>query len=346
MTGPIGRRSLGTGVPPILAALAIAVLVGLALALLHFSSPLVNPIALAFFITTLCLPGYGWLQRRGLRAGPALAVLVIIVVAAILAMIGLAWYSAIQLQAGLSGYTATVQQRLAAHEGTLGPGGIVVTEATLSQVGALIDSLIQEAVRITLGTVDDLAFSVVLAAFLLLEWPRFHALLTNEMQEVPFLGQTPQMMDAAVQYFLIRTNLNLLTGLGFGLFLFVLGVDYALLWAIGTFLLSYVPYIGLVVASIPPVLLAFAEFGWQRALVVIIAVVAINLLIENVVEPSYTGKRLHLSPTVVFVSFFFWVWLLGPIGALLSMPVTVLLLLVFSRYENTQWLAHLIGRAS
>jgi predicted PurR-regulated permease PerM len=81
-----------------------------------------------------------------------------------------------------------------------------------------------------------------------------------------------------------------------------------------------------------------------QALIVVIGVTAINLLIENVLEPSYTGKRLSLSPTVVFLSVFFWSWLLGPVGALLSMPITVLLLLVFKNSESTLWLAKIIGK--
>jgi predicted PurR-regulated permease PerM len=97
---------------------------------------------------------------------------------------------------------------------------------------------------------------------------------------------------------------------------------------------------------IPPTLLALAERGWGAALVVVVGITIINLTIENVLEPGYTGRQLQLSPTVVFLSFFFWAWLLGPIGALLSMPITVMLLLVFQRDESTRWLADLMGRAT
>jgi predicted PurR-regulated permease PerM len=124
------------------------------------------------------------------------------------------------------------------------------------------------------------------------------------------------------------------------------GVDYAPLWGVTAFFLSYILYIGLLAAMVPPALLALAEFGWPQALLIVIVIVGINLAIENVVAPSYTGKQLKLSPTIVFLSFFFWGWLLGPVGALLSMPITVLLLLVFQANENTQWLARLIGNES
>jgi predicted PurR-regulated permease PerM len=108
--------------------------------------------------------------------------------------------------------------------------------------------------------------------------------------------------------------------------------------------LSYIPYIGLFTAMIPPAILALAEFGLLYGVLVVVGAAVINLLIENVLEPSYTGKKLSLSPSVVFVSFFIWGWLLGPIGALLSMPITVMLMLVLGRHESTQWLAKIIGR--
>ena len=103
-----------------------------------------------------------------------------------------------------------------------------------------------------------------------------------------------------------------------------LGVDYALLWGLMAFILSYVPYIGLFTAAVPPTILALAEHGLTRALIVVVGVILINLAIENIVEPQLTGKTLKLSPTVVVLSFFFWAWLLGPTGALLSMPITTL----------------------
>ena len=90
--------------------------------------------------------------------------------------------------------------------------------------------------------------------------------------------------------------------------------------------------------------MALAERGWLAAAIVVIGITALNLTIENVLEPGYTGRRLQLSPTIVFLSFFFWAWLLGPIGALLSMPITVMLMLALQSDDSTRWLAQIIGR--
>jgi predicted PurR-regulated permease PerM len=114
-----------------------------------------------------------------------------------------------------------------------------------------------------------------------------------------------------VRQFGLRAVINLVTALGVTVLLLVLGVDFPLLWGILTFFLSFVPYIGLVLAVAPAVVLALAEFGLSRAVLVIVGVVVINVLAENVLSPMMMGRGLNLSPTVVFLSFILWAWVLG-----------------------------------
>ena len=105
------------------------------------------------------------------------------------------------------------------------------------------------------------------------------------------------------------------------------------------------PYLGLILAIIPPAILAFAESGpLAAAAVIVVGGVVLNLVAENVLEPTLTGRALSLSTWLVFIMFFFWVWLLGPVGALLSMPITVLLVLVLQHNEPTHWVAALLTR--
>jgi predicted PurR-regulated permease PerM len=189
--------------------------------------------------------------------------------------------------------------------------------------------------------------SIVIVAFFLLESDRFLGIVrTGVIKDRPMLSQLPAVGQTAVAYFGIRARLNLITGAGVTLICLFLGVDSPFLWGALAFFMSFIPYIGLAIAMIPPTLLALAEFGWPQAAIVVIGITAINLLIENVLEPGYTGKRLSLSPTIVFLSIFFWGWLLGPVGALLSMPITALLLLVFQHNEGTLWLAKILSNES
>jgi predicted PurR-regulated permease PerM len=209
-----------------------------------------------------------------------------------------------------------------------------------------LDAILRSTVSVIAGAVRTLLYSSVLTAMLLLELRRFAALMDQGLSGQPIFAQAPAVARAAIAYFAVRIRINLLTALMATVVLLILGVDDALLWGVGVFFLSFLPYIGLVVALIPPTILAFAEYGLDRALVVVIAGVVINLVAENLLEPFVTGRALRLSPSVVFVSFFFWVWVLGPIGALLSMPIMVLLLLLFDSSDESRWLARLLGSAS
>lgn len=326
--------------PPITLTLAGVALVGVVLALISWAAPVLTPVMLGWYLAALALPGYFWLQKRGVKEGLALLILILIILVGGVA-IGLLFLTSInRLQEGLALYLENLDQLAAV---------LAKTSSTASTISGYLGSeglgkLLASFLPVLINAAANFLFSLVLVAFFLLEAPRFARLLKNTTADRPVLHQMPALMKTAVAYFGIRTRLNLLTGLGFTIWLFLLGVDYAPLWGVLTFVLSYVPYIGLFTAMIPPTILALAEYGLLRGILVVVGAVAFNLLIENVLEPSYTGKKLRLSPSVVFISFFFWGWILGPVGALLSMPITVMLMLVLNEHDSTRWLAELIGR--
>jgi predicted PurR-regulated permease PerM len=160
----------------------------------------------------------------------------------------------------------------------------------------------------------------------------------------PVFREAPAIARAAVTYFSVRIRVNLITAAGLLVLMLVLGIDDPLLWAVGAFFLSFVPYLGLILAMIPPTILALAESGPLAAAAFVIGGTALNLIAENLLEPTLTGRALSLSTWLVFIMFFFWVWLLGPVGALLSMPITVLIVLVLQHNERTQWVAALLTR--
>ena len=330
---------------PVTLALAGVVLVGIALILISWAAPVITPIMLAWYMTALAIPGYFWLQKRGVKTGLSLLILILTLLAGGIS-IGLLFLVGVNsLQDGLQLYLDNLDAFAANVQATLVEMGVDVNaDALLGSDG--LGRLLVALLPAIINAISNFFFALVLVAFFLIEAPRFHKLLQNDLVDRPMLSQMPRLMKTAVSYFGIRTRLNLVTGIGFTIWLLILGVDYALLWGILAFILSYIPYIGLLTAMIPPTILALAEFGLGGGVLVVVGAVAINLLIENVLEPSYTGKKLRLSPSVVFVSFFIWGWLLGPIGALLSMPITVMLMLVLNQHESTQWLAKVIGRES
>ena len=157
--------------------------------------------------------------------------------------------------------------------------------------------------------------------------------------------EAPAIARAAVTYFAVRIRVNAVTAVLLLVLMLVVGVDDALLWAVGAFFLSFVPVpravAGADPADDPRARRVRAAARRRRSSS---AASSLNLVAENVLEPTLTGRALSLSTWLVFIMFFFWVWLIGPVGALLSMPITVLIVLVLQHNEPTRWVAALLTR--
>jgi predicted PurR-regulated permease PerM len=192
------------------------------------------------------------------------------------------------------------------------------------------------------GFLSNLFLILMIVLFLLAEGPALMDRLRAstgtdhpQVERLAFVGQ------GVVRQFGLRAIVNLVTAIGITVLLLVLGVDFALMWGILAFFLSFVPYVGLVLAVAPAVLLALAEFGLGRALLVISGVTIINILAENVLSPMMS-RELSISPTVVFLSFIFWAWLLGGPGAFLALPITLFVAVMLDTFPETRWLANLV----
>jgi predicted PurR-regulated permease PerM len=156
------------------------------------------------------------------------------------------------------------------------------------------------------------------------------------------VGKVTSLTADVRNYMVVLTGINLLVGLGNTVLLWILGVPYALLWGILSWFMGYIPSVGFWFALIPPVLLAYAEYGLQTALIVFAGYVLINGGVQNFVQPKIMGDRLRISPVVVFVSLFVWTFLLGGIGAILAVPLTLLVLTLLDNFEVTRPAAELM----
>jgi predicted PurR-regulated permease PerM len=158
----------------------------------------------------------------------------------------------------------------------------------------------------------------------------------------PVVGRVAVLTEDVRRYMTILTGVNFAVGMGNTVFLWILGIDYALLWGILAWFMGYIPSIGFFIALIPPVLIAWAEYGWTTALIVLIGYILINGSIQNFVQPKIMGQGLRISPVVVFVSLFVWAFLLGGIGAILAVPMTLLVLALLENFESTRTLTVLM----
>jgi predicted PurR-regulated permease PerM len=142
---------------------------------------------------------------------------------------------------------------------------------------------------------------------------------------------------------LIKTLISVVTGIIITIFLKIVGVHYAVLWGLVAFLLNFIPSIGSIIAAVPAILMALVQFNFGTALIVAVGYVVVNILIGSIIEPRVLGRGLGLSPLIVFLSLIFWGWLLGPVGMLLSIPLTIMIKIALDTQPNTKWIATLLG---
>ena len=142
----------------------------------------------------------------------------------------------------------------------------------------------------------------------------------------------------------IKTIVIIITGILIYFSLSIIGLDHAIMWGLIAFLLNYIPNIGSIIASIPAILIALIQFNIYYALTVGLVYLIVNIVMGSIIEPKYLGKELGLSTLIIFLSLIFWGWLLGPVGMLLSVPLTMIVKIALESNDDTRWIAILLSR--
>jgi predicted PurR-regulated permease PerM len=155
------------------------------------------------------------------------------------------------------------------------------------------------------------------------------------------------MRNEVQRYLGLKTLISLTTGSLVAAAMAIIGVDFPLLWGMLAFLLNYIPALGSILAAIPPILLAIVqpELGLGSVLAVAIVFLSINVALGNFLEPYVMGRGLGMSPLVVFFSLIFWGWVWGPVGMLVSVPMTMIIKIMLENTEDLRWVAVLLGPA-
>lgn len=210
------------------------------------------------------------------------------------------------------------------------PAGVMdLTASLLSSLGS------------ALSNVFLILFTVL---FILLEASSFPVKLRSilEQPQAVFPGVT-RFVGEIKRYMVIKTLINLVAGVLTTLWLVILGVDFPVLWGFLAFMFHFVPNVGSIVAAVPAMALALVQYGPGGAALTAAGYIAIGAIVGNVIEPRIMGRRMGLSTLVVFLSLVFWGTLLGVVGALLCVPLTMTLKLACASRPDTQWIAVLLG---
>ena len=324
-----------------LAALVV-VFVGMRLA-----APILNPVLFALVLALLFSPIYAWLRRRRIPTPLALVIMLIglsVLFTGIFLIMGV---SIARFSGDIASYTGKLNVQVGNVEDLAKSLGL--SEVNIRD--AVKPSALAGAIGSVLAGVADflsnLFLILVIVLFLLAEGPTMmDRLRSSAGRDHPQVERLTVFGRNVVRQLGLRAIVNLVTGAGVTILMFVLGVDFPLMWGILTFFLSFIPWIGLPLAVAPAVVLALAEHGIERALLVIAGVIVINILAENALSPMLMGRGLSLSPTVLFLGFIFWAWLLGGPGAFLAAPLTIFLVLMLETFPETRWLAAVMGMSA
>jgi predicted PurR-regulated permease PerM len=191
---------------------------------------------------------------------------------------------------------------------------------------------------------SNLILILLTVTFILLEVSSFPVKLREILgdPEQAFPRFTKFVVDMK-RYMVIKTIINLVAGILISAWMYILGVQFPVLWGFLAFVLHYIPNIGSVIAALPAALLALIQLGLGSALLVIAGNILIGFIIGNVIEPRLMGRKFGLSTLIVFLSLIFWGSLLGLIGAILCIPLTMTLKFAFESSESTRWIAVVLG---
>jgi AI-2 transport protein TqsA len=307
---------------------------------------IVTLFAMALILTLLFLPAMLWLKEKGLSDFYAVSIITVLACLAVLAVIVLTFISFNTLLTDLPMYQKDLNLRLADATAMLNHLG--VSSASLSSPPDIkLSDLLTYGVMGAMNVMDSVMFLFfvgVITFFMLLDAP----LITAKMEEK--LGKDSNMMKRlnrmtgyVIDFIIVRTEVNAIHGVLFGGFLAVIGVHGAILWGVLTFLLGYIPFIGLIIAAIPAIFFAWLQYGVPGAVAVIVAILILNLLVENPVYSFLAARRFEMPALIVILSVVFWGWLLGLVGMLFSIPLTLLLLLVFQISDDLRWINELLG---
>ena len=311
------------------------------------ASALIVPFMIATFLALITVRPMLWLQANRVPTVLA-ALLIVLTILTALTVVGvvvgrsLAAFTAAlpayqeQLQGIMDGAVAFLAQYTDSDQSVervrdlINPGWAMGLAATLLN-----------AVRDIMTNTLLITFTVI---FILLEASSFPTKIDAAFGEsARSLTGTRQFLDDLGRYLGIKTLVSIVTGLLVWLLTWRLGLDFPRLWGMLAFLLNYIPTLGSIIAAVPAVLLALVQLGVPEATATAVGFMAINIAFGNFIEPRLMGYGVGISPLIVFVGLIFWGWVFGPVGMLLSVPLSMSLKLALENDERTRWVAVFIG---
>jgi AI-2 transport protein TqsA len=318
---------------------------------LRAAQRLVIPFLLAVFLAIICSPLVAWLKKRRVPNLLAVGAVVLVLVGVIAGFGALVGGSVNEFIESIPGYQARLDSLVRSWSGWLERFDIDLPSVEVMDYvnpGAFV-SLLGSGLKGLASTFTNAFLITITMVFILLEAASFPIKVRaafGKTDDDPL--RLAQVTVQIQRYLAAKTAICLLTGTLIATWTAILGLDFFLVWGLLAFLLNYVPNIGSIIAAIPAVLFALVQLGLGPALLVAIGFLAVNTVLGNIVEPNLMGRTLGLSTLVVFMSLVFWGWVWGPVGMLLSVPLTMIIKILLESSEDFRWVAIMLdsGKAA
>jgi len=322
----------------IVMASVVIVLAGIKLA-----AVIIVPFLLSVFLAIILAPLFEWLKVRGLPDALSIFAVMLVFIGLLGMVTALVGNSVQDFNNNLPIYEAKLSQSMNEMILFLEGFGIDLPSEELFKVFDPKTTMKYIAGTLkNFGSIITNSFMIILMViFMLLEMSHFQDKFRITDRES--MQHMQEIADKIKHYMVLKTGISMVTGVIVSLMLMVVGVDYYILWGLVAFLLNFIPNIGSIIAAVPAVLLALVQFGAGTAALIALGYVIINIVFGSIIEPKIMGKGLGLSTLVVFLSLIFWGWLLGPIGMLLSIPLTIMVKIALDVRPNTKWIATLLA---
>lgn len=343
------------------------------LAGLKAASELIAPILLGVFLAVLTLPLAGWLHGKGLPRPLAviLAVVVDVMVLSLLVFITISvmpdfqasaqkyeaksrevlMKNAVSMQNWLNTKLGPLQEWMAENFGEPGAPETATQLLDLKSVAEQLLSLNSlmsvvswvnqvNIVPWVIALVTKSFFAFIIMVFILFEAEKFAEKVGPVIEaRGPNFRRFQTVGHELQQYLAIKSLASLATGIIAGLFCWLMGIEFAVVWGFMAFVFNFVPVVGSLVAAIPPILIAMLQLGFWQSLVVAAVYLAINNIIGNVLEPMIMGRGFGISTVVVILSVLFWGWLWGAVGMFLAVPLTMFFKMMLDESDDFRWIA-------
>lgn len=309
---------------------------------------IVAPVFLALNLVVVVHPLQAYLISRRVPAIVAASITVVIVLALLVVFFALNAWAIAELVIVLPSYSHKLAQ-LYDEVINLTTSWGLTPEVIQNQLSAFDFSSLSDAALKVLSNVSAivalLTTVVMTVFFVIMDSLQFPARLREVANVAPQFTFAMRSFGKGVRrYWVVATIFGLIVAVFDVIALWIIGVPLALVWGVLAFTTNYIPNVGLIIGLIPPALMALLEGGWWDAFWVVVAYLTLNFVIQAIIQPKFTGESVGVTPFISFLSLLFWYWVLGPLGALLALPATLLLkALLVDADPRARWINLLIS---